>query len=419
MTAHTDPGTARSRRRRTAAAALALGLLAPLPAAPAAAEAPRDPVSLAQVHPFKADNQPCAATGGDVVEQRPWTHHFLGLSRAHDLSTGEGVGVALLAPEVDGGVPALADAVEGGQSADCLGFGTSLAGVVAARSVEGSGLVGVAPDSAVTAVATGSPQTGLASAQEIAAGIGSAVDAGARVVLVGTGTWEASSALESAVAAAEEVGAVVVAPATVPTSRGPLPGQPAQHASVLSVAAHDVEGLPVAQGPLVLPSGDLARVDLTAPGDRVVGTGPGGGHVATAGDGVAAAFVAGTAALLMAREPDLSAEQVRERLTTTAYASPRGDADPLSGHGRVDPLAAMAIAPGGTPAGVVGEGFVPDPSPEGSVDAPSTAVVVSVGLLLIVLCVLGGAVFKLGRARGWRPAAAGEPVPMRSDEPVR
>ncbi|MCK9874031.1 hypothetical protein MRI28_31185 [Nocardiopsis dassonvillei] len=110
---------------------------------------------------------------------------------------------------------------------------------------------------------------------------------------------------------------------------------------------------------------------------------------------------------------------MRERLTTTAYASPRGDADPLSGHGRVDPLAAMAIAPGGAPAGVVGEGFVPDPSPEGSVDAPSTAVVVSVGLLLIVLCVLGGAVFKLGRARGWRPAAAGEPVPMRSDEPVR
>ncbi|PDP85282.1 peptidase S8 and S53 subtilisin kexin sedolisin [Glycomyces fuscus] len=419
MSAHNDPGTARSGRRRTAAAALALGLLAPLPAVPAAAETPRDPVSLTQVHPFKADSQPCAAVGGDVVEQTPWTHHFLGLARAHELSTGEGVGVALLVPEVDGGVPALAGAVEGGQSADCLGFGTSLAGVVAAREVEGSGLLGVAPGSSVTVVTTGDPRTGLATSQEIAAGIGSAVDSGARVVLVGTGAWEGTTALESAVAAAEEADALVVAPATVPTARGPMPGHPAQHAAVLSVAAHDVEGVPVAQGPLVLPSGDLARVDLTAPGDRVVGTGPGGGHVATAGDGVAAAFVAGAAALLMAREPDLSAEQVRERLTTTAYASPRGDADPLSGHGRVDPLAAMAIAPGGTPAGVAGEGFVPDPSPEGSVDAPPTAAVVSVTLLLIVLCVLGGAVFKLGQARRWRPAAPGEPVPMRSDESVR
>ncbi|MFD3688651.1 S8 family serine peptidase [Nocardiopsis sp. NPDC058631] len=412
MTAHTDPGTARSRLRRTAAAALALGLLAPLPAAPAAAETPQDPASLTPVHPFKGEDQPCAATGGDLVEQTPWTHHFLGLSRAHDLSTGEGVGVALLAPEVDGGAPALADAVEGGQSTDCLGFGTSLAGVVAARSVEGSGLLGVAPDASVTAVATGSPRTGLVSVQEAAAGIGRAVDSGARVVLVGTGTWEASPALESAVADAEEADVLVVAPATVPTSRGPLPGHPAQNASVLSVAAHDVEGLPMAEGPLVLPSGDLARVDLIAPGDRVVGSGPGGGHVVTSGDGVAAAFVAGTAALLMAREPELSAEQVRERLSTTAYASPRGDADPLSGHGRVDPLAAMAIAPGGTPAGVVGEGFVPDPSPYGSVDAPPTAAVVSVTLLLIVLCVLGGVVIKRGRARKWRPAAHGEPVPF-------
>ncbi|WP_017572559.1 S8 family serine peptidase [Nocardiopsis halotolerans] len=359
------------------------------------------------------------ATGGDVVEQTPWTHHFLGLSRAHELSTGEGVGVALLTPEVDGGAPALADAVEGGQSTDCLGFGTSLAGVLAARRVEGSGLLGTAPEASVTVVPTGDPRTGLASPQEIAAGIGNAVDSGARVVLVGTGTWEASPALESAVAAAEEADTLVVAPATVPTSRGPMPGHPAQHASVLSVAAHDVEGVPVARGPLVLPSGDLASVDLTAPGDRVVGTGPGGGHVSTAGDGVAAAFVAGAAALLMAREPDLSSEQVRARLTSTAYTSPRGDADPLSGHGRVDPLAAMAIAPGGTPVGVAGEGFVPDPSPRGSVEALPTAAVVSVALLLIVLCVLGGAVIRLGRARGWRPAAPGEPVPMRSDEPVR
>jgi hypothetical protein len=79
----------------------------------------------------------------------------------------------------------------------------------------------------------------------------------------------------------------------------------------------------------------------------------------------------------------------------------------------------MAIAPGGAPAGVVGEGFVPDPSPAGSVDTPVTAIVVSAGLFLVVLCGLAGAVIKRGRTRGWRPAAPGEPVPMRSDEPVR
>ncbi|WP_150242699.1 S8 family serine peptidase [Nocardiopsis quinghaiensis] len=417
MTAHTDPGRVRARRRAavraTAALALALvspGLTAPVLAAPAAARSPDGPVALTQVHPFKGGDQPCAAVGDDVVEQTPWTHHFLGLSDAHELSTGQGVRVAVLATEVDGGVPALAGAVEGGQSADCLGFGTSLAGVVAARHVEGSGLVGVAPGASVTVVPTGDTGTGLAPAQAIAAGIGNAVGSGARVVLVGTAAWEGSAALDAAVADAAEADALVVAPATVPTTQGPLPGHPSQDPSVLSVAAHGVEGAPVAQGPLVLPTGDLARVDLTAPGDRVVGTGPGGGHVVTAGDGVAAAFVAGAAALLMAREPDLTAAQVRERLVSTAYSSPLGDADPLAGGGRVDPLGAMATAPGGTAAGVAGEGFVPDPSPHGSVDAPATAVVVCGSLLLIVLCVLGGAVLRRGRARGWRPAAPGEPL---------
>ncbi|WP_236567631.1 MULTISPECIES: S8 family serine peptidase [unclassified Nocardiopsis] len=430
MTENPRQETAPARRHTPlrAAAALALALGSCLAPAPAAAD-PADPPALAQVHPFKGAADPCAATGGDVVGQAPWTHHFLGLSKAHELSTGQGVRVAVLATGTDADAPGLGGAVEGGGSGDCLGFGTFLAGVVAARPVPGSGLVGVAPEASVVAVPTGDAGTGTTTAGQVAAGIGSAVDAGARVVLVGTAAWEGSSELDAAVAAAAGAGALVVAPATVDTARGAMPGYPAQDPSVLSVAAHDVEGAPTAESLLLLPSGELARVDLTAPGERVPGLGPGGGHVAAGGDGVAAAFVAGSAALLMAREPGLSAERVRERLLDTAYASPFGPADPYTGGGRVDPLGAMATTGSGPAATVRGEGFVPGPSPRGSLSEIPTAAVVAVSVLLIVLCGLGGAVVRNGRARGWRPAAPGEAplggpaadatVPGRGVPPVR
>lgn len=408
MTENTEPGRTRQRAAACAAAA-ALALCSPALTVPAAADPTGGPAPLPQVHPFKGADEACAGESGETVDQTPWTHSFLGLAGAHELSTGQGVEVALLATAADGGVPALSEAVEGGGS-DCLGFGTFLAGVVSARPVEGSGLVGVAPGASLRVLPTGDAGTGLASAEEIADGIGRAVESGARVVLVGTGTWEDSPELEAAAAEAAEADVLVVAPATVATSQGLLPGYPAQEESVLSVASHDVDGAPVARAPVLLPSGDLARVDLTAPGDRVVGTAPGGGHAAASGDGVAAAFAAGSAALLMAREPELSAREVRERLVSTAYPSPLGAADPLRGGGRIDPLGAMAESGDGAAAGVPGEPFTAGPSPRGSLREVPTAAVVAGSVLLIVLCVLGGAAVRRGRARDRRPASPGEPV---------
>ncbi|WP_028649449.1 S8 family serine peptidase [Nocardiopsis sp. CNT312] len=409
------PRTGRGHRRGRAAAAALLMLGPTLAAAPHAAA--DEPAALPEVTQFKAADAPCAEPGGDTVARVPWTFQTLGLAGAQEMSRGDGVSVAVLATGVDGGVPALAGAVEGGGGSDCLGYGTFLAGVVAARPLPGSGFVGVAPGSGLLPVPTGDADTGVASAAQIAAGIGTAVAAGARVVLVGTGALVGSPELDAAVEEAEAAGAVVVAPATVPTAAGPFPCHPAQHPAVLSVGSHGVDGAPVLDTPLLLPSGELARVDVVAPGASVLSVAPGGGGHATAGgDGVAAAFAAGSAALLLAREPGLEPVRVRERLAATAYGSALGPLDPVSGSGRIDPTGALAAASGAEgESAAVGEAFVPDPSVYGAVDAPGTVAVVGAAGGVVVLCALAGAVIAAGRERGWRPAAEGEEITPEED----
>ncbi|MEK8145866.1 S8 family serine peptidase [Streptomyces sp. M10(2022)] len=60
--------------------------------------------------------------------------------------------------------------------------------------------------------------------------------------------------------------------------------------------------------------------DLAAPGDAVVGIGPkGSGHYIGSGSSLAAANVAGAAALVRARYPKMTADEVSRQLTSAAY----------------------------------------------------------------------------------------------------
>ena len=397
--------------RAAAAFVLALGPVAGPAAATADTAGDEPPPPLPQVFEFKGEQQPCSVPGTELVERSPWTRAFLGLDRAHRLSTGSGTQIAVLAPELDATGPALEGAVADGGTQDCLGYGTFLAGVAAGRAVEGSGTLGVAPDASLRFIPAGDPNTGVTPPGQIASGIAEAAAAGSDIILVGTAAWENSASLDEAVEAAAEAGSLVVAPATVNTVRGPMAGYPAQHPDALSVAAYGPEGLPVVAAPVLRADGELVRVDLLAPGDLTVGPGPGGGHVIGSGPGVAAAFAAGVASLLTAREPGLTPGELRQRLITTSYTSPSGSGDPVSGGGRVDPVAALTTGPADAVPLSSGERFVPGPSPRGDLDALPTWAVVGGTVLVIVLCVLAAAVVRNGRSRGWRPAAPGEPVP--------
>ncbi|MFC3995826.1 S8 family serine peptidase [Nocardiopsis sediminis] len=415
---------ARCRPAGRVAVAAACAVLAAAPATPALAEPAPDTSAGAEPAPgasadAEADAEPlpaigvapdgeCVATSSTVVEEEPWTTPLLDLPRAWELTEGAGATVAILSSGIDAETAAVSRALAGSGSADCQGYGTFLAGLVAARPQRGSGLTGVAPAARVIDVPVMN-DAGQATAGAIASGIDTAVSEGAGIVLVGAAVAESSRGLNAAVSAAAEADALVVAPATVTIDNTSVPAAPGSHPSAVSVTAVGVEGAPVAASPALDADGEAARVDLTAPGDLVVSVGPGGdGHFVGSGDVVAAGFVAGAAALLRSYEPELPAPAVRERLLATAYPSPYGPGDSMRGSGRVDPVGALTAAPGGADRdAALGSAFVPDPGP-GDVFLPSTMAVVGVATALILTTVALGVLIPRGRKRAWRAARPGE-----------
>lgn len=169
---------------------------------------------------------------------------------------------------------------------------------------------------------------------------------------------------------------------------------------VLGVSATDATGVPLmdqaasVHGPWV---------DLAAPGSDIVGLSTAGTVINAsvedgkfkpiAGSSYAAAFVSGVAALVRAKFPDLSAQQVADRLTATAH-SPAGGRDNVVGFGVINPLAALTwenpgapIAPRPTTAALV----VPPPPPPAE-PRPERALWIALGAGVVLL---GATIFRV------------------------
>ncbi|MET8537814.1 S8 family serine peptidase [Streptomyces sp. NPDC005065] len=314
-------------------------------------------------------DEDCTKPSTTVAEAKPWTRSALGLTRSWRLSRGAGVLVAVVDTGVDGSTPAPADQVDavGAASKDCVGHGSFAAGLIAAAPQPGTGVVGIAP--------------------------------AARVLSV---SLDARDALTEAVAYATEHDALVVAPAApdiAPSESGSSRPDPtawpyflAFIPQVLFVADYGPQGGRPEGAPQPF------APDLAAPGDSVVSVGPGGeGHFIGSGSSLAAANVAGAAALVRARSPELSAGQTVDRLEHSAYPSdvPRLDLYvALSSVGGAD----RATAPRGASAQVE----LPEPHSQ----VPRTravAIAASAGIFLAPL-VAAMVVVPRGRARSWRSA---------------
>ncbi|MER7753268.1 S8 family serine peptidase [Kitasatospora sp. NPDC097643] len=407
--------------RRSAVVALcsAALLAAVAPAASAASAAgtpPADPGAL----PVIVQNRGAAGTGrsdGCVkpsdrnTERTPWAQTFLRPESAWQLSRGAGVTVAVLGSGVDPASGALDGRLTpgpreygpGDSARDCVGHGTFLAGLVAARRQDGIGFAGLAPEARILAVAV-TDDVGTTTPALLAKGIRDAADGGARVIAVGVPVATADEALAAAVHYADGKGALVIAPAAFdpgnPSAGGPAGGPvyPAALPEVLAVSDLAPNGSPPAGGP------DGGRIDLVAPGDAVLSVGPGGkGHFTAAGPSYATAVVAGTAALVLGYRPDLTPAQLRERLTATAYHPGTALPDPHVGYGTVDPLTALSTPlPGDPPSPTTPT--VPPLQPPPPDPALHQATTLAAATLAIVTLTLGtAALIGAARRRDWRP----------------
>ena len=376
---------------RAALVAVALASATALAAAPVPAEA----------------QQKCAEPANTAVPQEGWALERLDPSRSWSLTSGESVTVAVIGTGVSAAAPSLRGAVLAGQSLiggagddDCAGRDTFMAGVIAARPSAGTGFTGIAPGAQILPLrVTNDP--GEVDAGKLASAIRSAADGGAKVIAVSVGTASADGGLRAAVSYALSKDALVIAPSDVDVGDGAVP-YPAAFPDALPVTGITGEGEPIQHA--------AAPPALVAPGDDVVGIAPRGtGQLVASGGGIGVAFVAGTAALVRAYHPELSAAQVRDRLQDTADHPPADLPDPQRGYGVVNPHAAVTSvlpaesgerpnAAAAPPVQLPPRPFV-DPLPQ----LVALLVTGAVGLLA-ALGAAGAALLPRARERGWRSA---------------
>jgi type VII secretion-associated serine protease mycosin len=395
--------------RRAAAGVAALAVL--LTPVPAQARAPRcDPPP------------PVGKVGRDV----PFEARVYDLDRLAALATGAGVRVAVVDSGVDDTHPQLAGAVAPGRDLlhgdpdarqDCVGHGTAVASIIAARPAVGVPFRGVAPGVTIVPVRItekevidGEDVGDDAGAAEFAQAIDWAADPGrgrAQVINLSVVMTADDPRVRAAVARAVDAGVVVVAAAGnngAPERGNPTP-YPAAYPGVIGVGAVTAGGVRAAF------SQHGGYVDLVAAGSGVTVAAPGGGHTAGEGTSYAAPFVAATAALVLHRFGPVSPEQVRRRLVATADPAPGGRGDEY-GAGLLNPYRALTetlgpqVAAPPVPAPVLTDDPAAVALRQRRDRAQDRALVVgAAGAGVAVLAGLAAAVLRRGRRRGWRPAA--------------
>jgi membrane-anchored mycosin MYCP len=454
-----QPAAASAGATRPTAASAGADIRASQPAAPAA-DVPLPPPVDAEALP--EDGSPRVLPGvrqdvqcsrgthtpdADSVAGLLWGQRVLALPQLGSLSAGRGVRIAVIDtgvsphPLLAGRLLAGGDYVAGGNGlADCDGHGTAVAGIAAAAADRGTGFSGVAPAAQVISIRQSSPsftvpgrgggRQASGNLSTLAMAVVHAVDLGADVINISEVACAepnapGSAELHAAVRAALLRNVVVVAAAgnLGSGSSGECPGQP-EAGTVVYPAWFDDEVLTVASvGPNGLASPFSYPgpwVDVGAPGERLMSLAADGSGLTDQlsqvlstssidGTSFAAPMVAGLAALIRARYPQLTARQVVDRITATAAqrASGRGDS---VGYGVVDALAALTRTPAvlPPPSGVPATG---DTGTLRLTPAPPDRAPTGPGALwggaLALLATLIAAALAVGRLRAG-PAPAGD-----------
>jgi membrane-anchored mycosin MYCP len=406
-------------------------------------------------------NGECSATGvisGTDFKAVPPSQQTLDPSAAWRFSRGDGQLVAVLDTGVRSG-PRLPGVQPGGDYVestdgltDCDGRGTAVAGLIAGQPGD-DGFAGIAPGARLVSLrvtsakfsarsAGGDPSLGRAVVDVAALGraIVHAADLGARVITVSGITCLPADrnvdqgALGAAiryaavdkdaviVAAAGNIGAAGAASGAACDSN-PLtdlgrPDDPRNWAGVTSIS------VPSWWQPYVLSVGSLTPGDqpskftmagpwvgVAAPGESIVSVSnrDDGGlanglpneHqqlVPLAGTSYAAGYVAGVAALVRSKYPELNSAQVIQRITKSAHNGARAPSN-LIGAGPVDPMAALTwelpSAASGDKSPVKHVAAPPEPAPK----SPLPRIVAFGGTAALLLAVVAAAAIAARRRK--------------------
>jgi membrane-anchored mycosin MYCP len=358
----------------------------PAPAVPPAAKPSGSPKPAGRTTPSASATGGCAGSQKNTTgNASQWAMLRVAPDNAWAYSRGGGVIVAIVDSGVDAALPELAGRVTAGADIiagtgrgdiDCLGTGTAMAGIVAARGEASGGVIGMAPDATVMPVRIGGPKVAEA---DQASAIKVAVATGAKVVALGEYVDLTKAAVVSAIELATDHDVVVVAGA--PRANGSDRTSGLVPAGLLRVGAINIDGAPAT-------SYEPSAVDVVAPGVDVTSLGISGtGRIQRSGTPYAAAFAAGEAALVRSMYPHLTVAQVVRRIEATADRMGSATPDATFGWGLIDPGVAVTrvIADEGR-----GPAAAPPPPATGwsSLRTRALIVVILLALVMVLLLVL-------------------------------
>lgn len=309
-----------------------------------------------------------AAPADSIRDSQQWVLSMLDVRAAWQTTQGAGVTVAVIDSGVYPDISDLSGSVVSGP--DLTGLttsernphwgehGTWMASIIAGHGHDGGadGIVGVAPGAKILSIRVipdkrdpyykryeAEPEQEIQ--QSLARGIREAVNDHARVISMSIGYSSPSAVVRSAVQYAFRSGVVLVASSgnsgqdDERRDHGFAPVSfPADYPGVISVGA-----LNSLDAPADFSSNNLS-VQVAAPGVKVPAQGRDGLYWTVDGTSPACALVAGVAALIKSRYPDLAPALVIQALTGTAANGSSGGYNPKTGFGTVDAAKALLAA---------------------------------------------------------------------------
>ncbi len=360
-TSEPTAGSASPRRThatRTAAVVVAIGLIMlGSPATAGAAVLEHSPSATVRT-PSAArapEDVPAAEDEPDPAQEAEYWLDDYGIREAWKTTRGKGVTIAVIDTGIGKGPVEFDGAVVGG--ADFSGTGTpdgrspvgavdsnhgSWVGSLAASrgTGDGKGMLGVAPEASLLSISVGfGASAAVPFVDQVADAMRWAVDNGADVINLSftTNTLEWDASWDSAFLYAFEHDVVVVVAAGNKGSGTDEVGAPATIPGVLTVGGVDRSGAASVEA-----STQGIAIGIMAPSEQLLGVSADGQLMIWNGTSGAAPIVAGVAALVRAAHPELDADNVINRLISTARSTPASRAQPeLYGYGLMDAAAAV------------------------------------------------------------------------------
>ncbi len=263
---------------------------------------------------------------------------------------GTGVTIAVIDTGIDSSHPDLAGTVIDGVDFSSVGVpkgtsgvgssafhGTMVASLIAGQGSGESGVIGVAPGAKLLSISIGLGVPGSDTDAQIAHAVKWAVDNEADIINLSltrnSQTWPKS--WDEAFSYAFENDVIVVAAAGNRTDKSSRPSAPATIPGVVSVG-----GVTKAKEPAEASTAGLG-VAISAPAEDLLGSYPGEGYRVWDGSSAAAPIVSGLLALMSQADPNATANDLIERLISSATDLGEPGFDANYGHGLIDPAAAI------------------------------------------------------------------------------